>query len=150
MEPRSIKDWWRAMRNKEPTAKDLIVKEIAKASEGNDRERWNELLKQLTELESGKDIADQHEKLMDKSRLFVAAVLILGLIASVFFAMKQNPQATAQYLSLVSGLAGIAIGWLYGNNFAQRTNKRSRQRDNDSKQANQTGGTPARRTTTRR
>ena len=145
MTSRSIKEVLRDIRGARPTASDLIVDEMTKASNANEEERWNELLKQFKELESTKDIIDQREQLMDKWRLFVAAVLIAGLIVSVYSAMKQNvtnPQTTAQYLSLVSGLAGIAIGWLYGNNSAQRSNKRSRQRDNDSKQANQKGGRP--------
>jgi hypothetical protein len=115
--------------------KNLIAERAIIAKQAGKTELFYELVNQSQALdEPTNDITSQRENRLDWARLIVAGILIVGLIGAVIYAMHQNQngasatqgQTTAQYLSLVTGLAGIAIGWLYGNSSTPRNNKRSR------------------------
>jgi nicotinamide riboside transporter PnuC len=124
--------------------KNLIAERAIIAKQAGKTELFYELVKQSQALnEPSNDITSQREKRLDWARLIVAGLLILGLIGAIYYAMHENAlhvvsatasaaaaasaaaqgQTTAQYLSLISGLAGIAIGWLYGNSSTSRRNK---------------------------
>lgn len=112
----------------------LLIEETQKASKENDRERFDQLILRLLEVggspprDAGSEVPEDKERqprnAKDVWRIRVAVILIFGLIASVFFAVVvasgsgpkgADGETIAQYLSLVSGLAGIALGWLYGD-----------------------------------
>jgi hypothetical protein len=82
------------------------------------------VLKKVLANSGGAEVMDpyelEREPRMDFWRVFATIVLVLGLIASVIWAIAQadhgaGGETRAQYISLVSGLAGIAIGWLFGS-----------------------------------
>jgi hypothetical protein len=64
------------------------------------------------------DTLTPHEKLLDKWRIRVTVILILvlfGVIANVVFTGEKSAQSATPYVSLISGLAGIALGWMFAN-----------------------------------
>jgi hypothetical protein len=63
------------------------------------------------------DNLTHHEKVLDWWRILVTFVLVIVLAISVFLVVRQaKPSgAAAAYVSLVSGLTGIALGWMFAN-----------------------------------
>ena len=110
------------------------------------------------------DAESPHEKFLDKWRIAVTVALVLALFAVVILVIVYSPTSTtkkgvtistgndsAPYVSLLSGIAGIALGWM----FAQATGIGQRNRDSSRTNDNRGGtppggGTPPRRNTTRR
>lgn len=103
----------------------LLLEEARRAIAQQDVDRFDHLLDRLTgPPEAGRDVVITHdikrESLMDRWRLVLAAVLIVGLIAVVGISVSQDSEFGGEYVPLLSGLAGIAIGWLYSGTTARR------------------------------
>jgi hypothetical protein len=66
------------------------------------------------------DTLTPHEKVLDNWRIAVTVILILVLFAAVAIVVfHPSGAATATpLLSLISGLAGIALGWMFANSGA--------------------------------
>lgn len=114
----------------------LLVAATEKARMSDDHARFDQLIHTLLEVGGSlprdalggsvvkSERSPQNSK--DVWRIRVAIVLITGLLVAVIYAVyaaatqgeepgSADGQTIAQYLSLVSGLAGISIGWLYGD-----------------------------------
>jgi 1,4-dihydroxy-2-naphthoate octaprenyltransferase len=99
-------------------ARSLVLEEARRAFAEHDIERFDHLLDRLTgSPEAGPSAVLTHEiqreSFMDRWRLALAAVLIVGLIVVVGLSVAQDSEFGGDYVPLLSGLAGIAIGWLY-------------------------------------
>ncbi len=122
----------------------LMFDEARRAIDAGNEQRFDTVLSRLldevrpeSEGPTRSDLLSEEETRrearMDAYRIATAILLVTALFASVIWALSQggeNGQANAQYVSLISGLAGIAIGWLYGSSSsARRLTKRSRRGD---------------------
>jgi hypothetical protein len=58
-----------------------------------------------------------HEKYLDVRRVWITAFLLIALFAVVGLIVGRPSIATTAtpYVSLLSGLAGIALGWMFAN-----------------------------------
>jgi hypothetical protein len=78
------------------------------------------------------DVVTPHEKLLDAWRVFTTILLViaLGLIIGVVLLNSTAAKSGTPYVSLLSGLAGIALGWMFASaanpNAAKRSAKRIR------------------------
>ena len=72
------------------------------------------------------NLESQHEKFLDKWRVGITIALVMALfIVLVLIVLQSGPNtAAAPYVSLLSGLAGIALGWMFANAAGGRTNGR--------------------------
>lgn len=63
------------------------------------------------------DNLSQHEKVLDRWRVIITLTLIVVLAIAVILVVRQThpSAAAAAYVSLISGLAGIALGWMFAN-----------------------------------
>lgn len=67
-----------------------------------------------------------HYGRMDAWRLIVAMILVLALAAVVILAVASGKESNiTQYSAPISGLAGIALGWLFTSNAARQLPSRS-------------------------
>jgi hypothetical protein len=68
---------------------------------------------------SFEDTLTPHEKFLDKWRIATTFCLILFFFAVIVyvvrFTTKDNAASVTPYVSLMSGLAGIALGWMFAN-----------------------------------
>jgi hypothetical protein len=106
-------------------AQALVLEEARRAFAEHDVERFDHLLDRLTgPSDAGPDAVLTHdiarETFMDRWRLVLAGVLIVGLIGVVGVSVTQDSQFGGEYVPLLSGLAGIAIGWLYSGTTGRR------------------------------
>jgi hypothetical protein len=106
-------------------AQALVLEEARRAFTDRDVERFDHLLDRLTgSPDAGPDAVLTHdierETFMDRWRLALAAVLIIGLIVVVGLSVAQDSEFGGEYVPLLSGLAGIAIGWLYSGTTGRR------------------------------
>ena len=106
-------------------AQSLILEEARRAFTERDVARFDHLLDRLTDSPGvGPDAVLTHdierETFMDRWRLALAAVLIIGLIVVVGLSVAQDSEFGGEYVPLLSGLAGIAIGWLYSGTTGRR------------------------------
>jgi hypothetical protein len=69
----------------------------------------------------------EHERYLDVRRVWITAGLLLALFAVVALVLiKSSSAATATpYVSLLSGLAGIALGWMFANSGSSLAGRRS-------------------------
>lgn len=129
----------------------LLLAEAERAMNEGDTTRFDDVLRQIfnevrqepglpnPSLSLDVEMAEREaarDSRMDLYRIFTAILLVTALFASVVWALTQggeNGQANAQYVSLISGLAGIAIGWLYGSSGSQRRLSRTTVSESDSK-----------------
>ena len=63
------------------------------------------------------DNLTRHEKVLDAWRICITMALVLALATAVFLVVRQTSPsgAAAAYVSLLSGLTGIALGWMFAN-----------------------------------
>jgi hypothetical protein len=63
------------------------------------------------------DSKSHHERVLDWWRIAVTGLLVIALFTIVMVVVEQNStnNAAAPYVSLISGLAGIALGWMFAN-----------------------------------
>lgn len=106
-------------------AQSLVLEEARRAFADRDIERFDHLLDRLTgSPDAGPGAVLTHdiqrESFMDRWRLALAAVLIVGLIVVVGLSVAQDSEFGGEYVPLLSGLAGIAIGWLYSGTTGRR------------------------------
>lgn len=76
----------------------------------------------IGKLFSGSSVDDSitpHEKLLDMWRILVTLALIAVLLVVIMFvvryATKETAASVTPYVSLISGLAGIALGWMFAS-----------------------------------
>lgn len=103
----------------EEIALKLLEAEAKKASEAKNEPRFDSLVKQIL-LQSQRVIdRTSHDVRMDRWRVVISLAMIVGLFAiiAIVIFLKASNGAT-QYVSLMSGLAGIALGWLFGTGAA--------------------------------
>lgn len=69
----------------------------------------------------------RHERALDWWRVIITLALIGVLAVAVILVVRQTkPSATAAaYISLISGLAGIALGWMFASAGDLKERKRS-------------------------
>ena len=99
----------------------LLLTQAKEAAGDGDLSRFDEVMARLVpapapDVSSSGPIGveeSHRQRWMDWWRIGMAALLVGGLIAIVAYAIGRESQEAAQYVPLVSGLAGIAIGWLY-------------------------------------
>jgi hypothetical protein len=106
---------------------ELLLKEAKSVSEGQDKERFDALIARLIFDGPGPrdDEPTAHELQMDRWRVWttvaMVAALFLIILASIYLrsgsSLGSGAAATAAggFVSLFSGLAGIALGWLFGS-----------------------------------
>ena len=101
---------------------DLLIREAELAQEAGNTEAFQAVMQQITlQLQAGTVAASaedvtyerQRERRLDRARLVLAALLLLGLIIIIVIAVTTNAEAST-YVSLVSGLTGISLGWVFG------------------------------------
>lgn len=58
-----------------------------------------------------------HEKYLDRARILVTAALVTALFTAVVLSLvlKSVAASATPYVSLLSGLAGIALGWMFAS-----------------------------------
>jgi hypothetical protein len=73
------------------------------------------------------DTLTPHEKLLDGWRVVTTVVLVLALFTIVAIALSTSTAATtaSPYVSILSGLAGIALGWMFAGAAGASAIKRS-------------------------
>ncbi|MCV2396019.1 hypothetical protein OEB99_17025 [Actinotalea sp. M2MS4P-6] len=94
-----------------------LLQQALEASKSGDLNRYDEIVDRLVPSDPGQPrrrAALRRERNLDRARLTLAAVLVGGLLLSVTFAIGTASTTAGDYLPLISGLAGIAIGWIYG------------------------------------
>lgn len=106
-------------------AQALVLDEARRAFADRDVERFDHLLDRLTgsnDAGPGAVLAHdiERESVMDRWRLRLAALLIVGLIGVVLASVVRDSEFGGEYVPLLSGLAGIAIGWLYSGTTGRR------------------------------
>jgi hypothetical protein len=102
-----------------PSARDqalmLLLQQAADAA-ANDPQRSDELISRVLAAEEGSTSRSPHDVRMDMLRFSVAFFMVLGLFGIVAIAIYHPTSTNASsYVSLMSGLAGIALGWLFGS-----------------------------------
>jgi hypothetical protein len=97
----------------------LLLNEAERAATEGNSNRFDELITRL--LADGRppltDEPSEHDRTMDRWRVVTTAVMVLALfiiIVSATFFSERAANNAAQFVSLFSGLAGIALGWLFG------------------------------------
>jgi hypothetical protein len=93
---------------------DLLEGQNAAASVSPDSLEIGKLSFKTTSVD---DTLTPHEKVLDNWRIAVTVILILVLFAAVAIVVFHPSGATSAtpLLSLISGLAGIALGWMFAN-----------------------------------
>ncbi len=81
-------------------------------------------------------VADEltpHEKFLDKWRVSITALLVMGLflIVGVIATKTVTNAAATPYVSLLSGLAGIALGWMFATSGSGATGRSTSHGTND-------------------
>jgi hypothetical protein len=73
------------------------------------------------------DAESPHEKALDGWRVAITGVLVIALFTVVVIIVVQNStnSAAAPYVSLLSGLAGIALGWMFANATGGKSDRRT-------------------------
>src|SRR5581483_11623800 len=107
-------------------ALDLLYDEAKKASSTNDKDRFDALINKILNERDASDGDPFHELRLDRWRVWVSLIMIVGLfliVGLVIFSKVQN--GAAEYVSLMSGLAGIALGWLFGTGAASSHRKQN-------------------------
>jgi hypothetical protein len=105
-------------------ALDLLYDEAKKASSNNDKDRFDALINKILDEKDTLAGDPSHEVRLDRWRVWVSLIMIIGLfliVGLVIFSKVQN--GAAEYVSLMSGLAGIALGWLFGTGAASSLRK---------------------------
>lgn len=103
-----------------PSARDqalaFLVRQASDAAANNNPERSDELIRQVLAAEQEPATRSSHDVRMDLLRVAISFFMILGLFAIIGIVVF-HPKATGSsaYVSLMSGLAGIALGWLFGS-----------------------------------
>lgn len=97
----------------------MLLDEAAAAAAKGDPQRFDELVGRVL-VEGQPSIGgSSHETRMDLLRVAISFFMVLGLFGIVAAAAFHQASANAsQYVSLMSGLAGIALGWLFGTGAA--------------------------------
>jgi hypothetical protein len=54
-----------------------------------------------------------HERFLDGCRVAVTGLLILALFVIIYHVSTTATSSATPYISLLSGLAGIALGWMF-------------------------------------
>lgn len=107
----------------------MILKAIEELNVGDSRAQHNldSMLFGVSKSSAPEDTLTSHEKVLDNWRIVVTIALIIvlfGVIAMVVL-IKSATSAGTPYVSLISGLAGIALGWMFANAGAQSGKTRS-------------------------
>lgn len=116
-------------RSAERAARRLLVHAAERALEAKEDQRFDELVDRLAGPrpaatdERSFDVA--REARMDSWRRYLAALLILGLIVIISLSVALDSQFAGEYVPLLSGLAGIAIGWLYSGSTSHHVDMHS-------------------------
>ena len=100
-------------------ALDLLYDEAKKASAANHADRFDALIDKILSEKDASTGDPSREVSLDRWRVWVSLIMIIGLfliVGLVIFSKVQN--GAAEYVSLMSGLAGIALGWLFGTGAA--------------------------------
>lgn len=100
----------------------FLIRQAAEAASRNDFNRSDELIGRVLAAQEGSAARSSHDVRMDLLRVSISAVMILGLfgiVAAVAFHPKSSN--ISPYISLMSGLAGIALGWLFGSGATSTT-----------------------------
>jgi hypothetical protein len=61
------------------------------------------------------DMLTPHERVLDNWRIVATFLLIGALFTAIVLAVIENNKSAGPYISLSSGLAGIALGWMFAN-----------------------------------
>jgi len=64
---------------------------------------------------SNSDGLTPHEKVLDWCRVAITGLLVLALFVIIFHVSTTKSATATPYISLLSGLAGIALGWMFTN-----------------------------------
>jgi hypothetical protein len=105
---------------------ELLLKEAQRAQEKGETERFQTLIEQiLAHASQGTSVTIDNaeesvrERRMDYWRIGVTALLVVVLFVTILYTVGvltsgTTQAAAAQYVTLISSLAGIALGWLFG------------------------------------
>ena len=127
----------RAPTAPERTAWYLYEQAVAAAAD-NDLDRSRALIEMASSLNGRADLPEGwhghpledlrqrpvfgHYGRMDAWRLVVSMVIVIGLVTVVIFAVASGKESNiTQYSAPISGLAGIALGWLFTSNGMRRS-----------------------------
>ena len=61
------------------------------------------------------DMLTPHERVLDNWRIVATFLLIGALFTAIVLAVLRSNNSAGPYISLSSGLAGIALGWMFAN-----------------------------------
>lgn len=109
----------------------LIAKVFEAAKEGKfeDADRISKYLASPASPALSRGVPDSespHEKALDGWRVAITAALVVALFTVVVIIVVQNSStsAAAPYVSLLSGITGIALGWMFANATGGKTDRR--------------------------
>ena len=99
---------------------ELLLQEAEASAGGKDPKRFDQLISRLVDDASLQDNEPTaHELQMDRWRvrttLAMVVALFLIILAAILYHGQSSGQAATGFVSLFSGLAGIALGWLFGS-----------------------------------
>jgi hypothetical protein len=112
---------------------DLLIREAERAQSEGKTEDFRAVMDQITlQLKAGTIAASaedmtyerRRERRLDRARLLLAAALLIGLIIIIVVAVMVKSEAVP-YVSLLSGLTGISLGWVFGAGTVQNVVKGS-------------------------
>lgn len=101
----------------------LLLDQAKLAIEKNELDRADSYIQKVLTAEETSSGRGDHSVRMDSWRVYITAAMVLGLFGIVAYAFHKNPGDASPYVSLMSGLAGIALGWLFGSGTATALGK---------------------------
>lgn len=100
-------------------AYELLLQEAEASAGGKDPKRFDQLISRLVDDASLQDNEPTaHELQMDHWRVRTTLAMVVALfiiLAAILYHGQASGQAATGFVSLFSGLAGIALGWLFGS-----------------------------------
>jgi hypothetical protein len=102
----------------------LLIEQAQISLQNGDLSRSDELIGQVLAAEEPPGYRINHDTRMDCWRVLIAFVMILGLFGIVAAVAFKGSASASPYVSIMSGLAGIALGWLFGSGTTTSTGNR--------------------------
>jgi hypothetical protein len=103
---------------------EALLKRATAALADDDVDTYERLIRHVLSPATGitsPEHVGEHDRVMDGWRITVTGSLVLALGVAVLVVIFKPPaQDVTGYISLLSGLAGIALGWMFSSSVAPR------------------------------
>jgi hypothetical protein len=103
----------------------LLLEQAQIAVRNGDLSRSDELIGRVLAAEEPPSNRSNHDEHMDLWRVGISFIMVLGLFGIVAAVAIKGSASASPYVSIMSGLAGIALGWLFGSGATTSVGKRA-------------------------